>query len=181
MSSRDEQTLLEYGIHVPSRTIILTGEVDEDMYERLLLGLTLIKARFEDPEDLTIELNSEGGDWYHGIAIYDRLKACGIPVTVRASGMAMSMGSIILQAGDKRLITPGSTVMVHDGADAVEGKPSDVLIWAQHGQNICELMYKIYATASGKSTKFWKARCKKDFILSAEQAIKIGLADGYIK
>ncbi len=92
----------------------------------------------------------------------------------------MSMASIILQAAENRLITPGSTIMVHDGSEVVEGSPENVMAWAKHSKDICDYMYTIYANASGKSESFWKRKCKKDFILSAEQAIKAGLADGYI-
>lgn len=159
---------------------MLTGEVNESMYETLVLGLTLIKARKNGSTDVVVELNSHGGCWYSGIAIHDRIKACNFPVTVRVAGAAMSMASVILQAADKRLITPGSTVMVHDGSEVLEGSPENVMAWAKHSKDICDYMYKIYAEASGKSVTYWKRKCKKDFILSAEQAIKAGLADGYI-
>ena len=177
----DVQLFMEHGIHIPSQTILLTGEVNSSMYETLVLGLTLIKSRKNGSTHVVIELNSEGGSWYDGIAIHDRIKACDFPVTIRVSGMAMSMASVILQAADNRLITPGSTVMVHDGSEALEGSPENVMAWAKHSKDICEYMYKIYAEASDKSTAYWKRKCKKDFILSADQAIKAGLADGYIK
>jgi ATP-dependent Clp protease protease subunit len=177
----DTQLFIEHGIHIPSQTILLTGEVNDEMYESLLMGLLLIKSRKNGSTNVTVELNSEGGCWYAGIGIYDRIKACDFPVTVKVSGMAMSMASIILQAGDRRLITPGSTVMVHDGSDIVNGTPDNVLAWARHGKSLCDYMYKIYADSSSKTARFWRQKCKKDYILSAEQAIKLGLADGYIE
>ncbi len=177
----DAQMLIDYKIHIPSQTILLTGDVDENMYETLVTGLTLIKNRKNGSTNVTIELNSNGGCWYSGIGIYDRIKACNFPVTVRVSGCAFSMASVILQAGDHRLITPGSTVMVHDGSEVLEGSPENVMAWAKHSKDICDYMYKIYAEASGKSVGYWRRKCKKDFILSADQAIKSGLADGYIE
>lgn len=168
----------EYSIHLPTRTVMLTGGVDSDMYDTLITALTLME---QDGKEIVIELNSPGGDWYAGIAIYDRLKASKCPITIRVSGMAMSMGSVILQAGDKRLITPGSTVMIHDGSDVAVGTPDDVLAWAKHGKDICNHMYRIYAEASGKTESYWKKRCKKDSIYSAKDAIKFGLADGFIE
>lgn len=177
----DTQLFVEHGVHIPSQTIMLTGEVNAEMYERLLLGLTLIRTRKNGSTDITVELNSEGGCWYSGVAIHDRIKSCSFPVTIRVSGMAMSMASVILQAADKRLITPGSTVMIHDGSEVLEGSPENVMAWAKHSKDICNYMYKIYADASGKAVTFWKRKCKKDFILSAEQAITLGLADGYVE
>ena len=176
----DSRMLLEHGIHIPSQTIMLTGEVNEAMYETLVMGLVLIKDRQTTNTDITIELNSLGGDWYSGVGIFDRIKSCEFPVTVRVAGAAMSMASVILQAADKRLITPGSTVMVHDGSEVLEGSPENVMIWAKHSQDICNYMYKIYAEASGKTITYWKRKCKKDSILDAEQAIALGLADGFI-
>lgn len=174
------QLLTEQGIHVPSQTIILTGEVGENMYEQLMMGMLIIENAHGAKTDLTVELNSVGGCWYNGIGIYDRLKAFKYPVTVKVYGAAMSMGSVILQAGDKRLLGPHSTVMIHDGEDGASGSPTNVLEWAKHGQKICDSMYAIYADASGKTAAHWKKKCKKDFILTAEQAIKAGLADGYV-
>jgi ATP-dependent Clp endopeptidase proteolytic subunit ClpP len=184
MSNRtldDNEILFEQDIHIPSQTIMLTGEVNERMYDTLVKGLILIENRHKEATNITIELNSPGGSWYDGAAIHDRIKSYRFPVTIKASGMAMSMGSIILQAGDKRLLTPSSTVMVHDGSEVVEGSPDNVMAWAKHSKDVCGIMYKIYADASGKTEAFWKKRCKKDFILSADQAIKLGLADGLIE
>jgi ATP-dependent Clp protease protease subunit len=168
----------EYSIHLPTRTVMLTGDVDSDMYDTLITALTLME---KDGKEIIIELNSPGGDWYSGVAIYDRLRSSQCPITIRVSGMAMSMGSVILQAGDKRLITPNSTVMIHDGSDVAVGTPDNVLEWAKHGKDICDRMYKIYAEASGKTESYWKKRCKKDSIYSADDAIKYGLADGFIE
>jgi ATP-dependent Clp protease protease subunit len=177
----DAEMLISYGIHIPSRTIMLTGEVDQDMYETLIMGLTLItNSKGGVKETIKIELNSEGGCWYSGVAIYDRIKSCKAPVDVLVSGSAMSMGSVILQSGDRRLITPNSTVMVHDGSESMDGSPENILAWAKHSKETCDRMYKIYSEASGKTVAFWRKRCKKDFILTAEQAIKLGLADGYV-
>ncbi len=178
----DAKMLIEHSIHIPSQTIMLTGDVDSEMYETLLLGLILIQDRHLKKDlDLTIELNSPGGTWYDGMAIYDRLESCTFPVTIKASGMAMSIASVILQAGDVKLITPGTTVMVHDGTEGVSDNPENVLAWAKHGQINLQKMYKIYARSGVKTAKFWEKNCKQDFILSAEKAIKLGLADGYVE
>lgn len=183
MSSKsmdDVELLINHGIYIPTQTIMLTGDVNESMYETLVMGLTLIKARKNGSTDITIELNSQGGCEYSGFAIYDRIKACDFPITIRVTGSAMSMGSIILQAADKRLLGPGSTIMLHDGEMDITGTPENIVAWASHGQSMCEHMYNIYAEVSGKPASYWKRKCKKDYILSAEQAIQLGLADGYL-
>lgn len=176
----DSQMLLDNHVHIPSQRIILSGEVGQEMLETLMTGLILIEHKHKDKTAPIIELSSDGGCWYAGIGIYDQIRSRSYPVTVRVSGMAMSMGSIILQAGDKRLLGRYATVMCHDGQDVAVGTPENVTQWAKHGQNICNAMYGIYAERSGKTVAFWKKRCKKDFILSADEAIKLGLADGYM-
>ena len=176
----DTRLLLDHNIHIPTQTIFLTGEVDDEMYETLLLGFILIEERHKDKTNILIELNSHGGSWYAGIAMYDRIKVYKYPVTIHVSGMALSLASVILQAADTKLITPGSTIMVHDGSDMTGGSPDNMLAWAKHGKEICKAMYGIYAESSDKTAVWWEKHCKTDFILSAEKAIALGLADGYI-
>ncbi len=174
----DASLLMQEGIHIGARKLMLTGEVDEHMYEQVVKGVSLIQQ--DGGDQITVELNSEGGNWHDGMAIYDYLRSCGSKIRVRAWGCAMSAGSIILQAGSERLLAPGTTIMVHDGADMLEGSPEHVMAWAKYGKDSLDRMYKIYADASGKTVAYWKKRCKSDFILSAEAAVKLGLADRLI-
>jgi ATP-dependent protease ClpP protease subunit len=67
--------------------------------------------------------------------------------------------------------------MIHDGTDYFEGKPRDLESWASHGRGVRKRIYEIYATKSGKSTKYWEKKCINDFILSAQETVREGLAD----
>lgn len=175
--SGDSELLFEYGIHVPSRKILIAGEVTEDTYTQLSKGLTLLGQ----DKPIEIELNSGGGDVFSGFAIYDLLKSFQSDVTIKVMGHAMSMSSIILQAGDHRLLGKHASLMIHDGEESHEGTPDNILAWAKYAAVQCQQMYRIYAQASGRTEKFWKERCKGDFIMTAEEAVKLGLADAIIE
>jgi ATP-dependent protease ClpP protease subunit len=69
--------------------------------------------------------------------------------------------------------------MVHDGSDQIpECKPEDLQMWADESKRICKAMYQIYAERSKHTAAWWAKNCKKDFILTSDKAVKLGLADG---
>src|SRR5688572_25841186 len=94
----------DYNIYIPTRTLYMgseytddTGEsgVDALMASRFLKNLSILEAINQEP--ITIIMNNPGGDWFHGVAIYDAIKAAKSHVTIKVLGMAMSMGAVILQ------------------------------------------------------------------------------------
>lgn len=178
----------DYDFHMETRTIYLGSDVDDEGNDKGVTALTseralkalhlLVAANAEAP--IKIILNSVGGDWYHGMAIYDAIKACPCHVTIEVSGQAMSMGSIILQAADERLLHKNSTVMIHDGHESIQGTPKTAEAWAKQSKLTREVMYEIYAERSKKPEGFWEKKCGSDFVLTAEQAVEFGLADKII-
>jgi ATP-dependent protease ClpP protease subunit len=125
----DVDQFMDNDIYLPTRTIYMgsanhyeDGEesgVDYIMAERVIKGLHILDTydaearRGEKP--ITIIMNNPGGDVIHGMAIYDAIKNCKNHVTIKVSGHAMSMGSIILQAADERVMTVNSKIMIHYG------------------------------------------------------------------
>ena len=89
----DLSLFTEYSIHLPTRTVMLTGDVDSDMYDTLITALTLME---KDGKEIIIELNSPGGDWYSGVAIYDRLRSSQFPSHDRGVPTATSEPSCII-------------------------------------------------------------------------------------
>jgi ATP-dependent Clp protease, protease subunit len=171
----------DYGLHLETRTIYMgdgSGDaVDEHMAEKVIKAIHLLTSA--DPEKpIRVILNSFGGCWYNGMAIYDAIRSCPCHVSIEVLGSAMSMGSIILQAADERIIYPNATLMIHDGYETIgEVPPKTFEAWAQQSKLTREQMYGIYAERSGKPAKYWEKRCSHDYILSAEQAVSEGLAD----
>lgn len=179
----------DYDIHVESRTIYfgsldsdLEGQesgVDSSLANRVIKGILLLQHISK--EKIKIIMNTPGGDWYHGIAIYDAIMSCPCPVRIEVIGHAMSMGSIILQAADERILYPNSTIMIHDGHEGDKGgglSPKSFQSWAKESKRNCKTMYQIYANRSkNKDVKYWERKCSNDYILSPRQAIIEGLAD----
>jgi ATP-dependent Clp protease protease subunit len=169
----------DYDVHLETRTIYIgdaaDGEVGPLLSEMVIKGIHLLSNHKEEP--IKIILNSLGGCWYSGMAIYDAIKACPCHVTIEVMGAAMSMGSIILQAADERIAHPSSTIMIHDGSDFFDGHARNFERWGDYSKVIRKKMYEIYAEKSGKPVSYWEKRCAHDFILTAQGAKEEKLID----
>ncbi|MCA9485783.1 MAG: ATP-dependent Clp protease proteolytic subunit [Nanoarchaeota archaeon] len=153
--------------------------VDNMMAEFFIKGLDVLNA---SGRKITVKMNNPGGDWLHGMAIYDAIRDSKAPVDIEVYGHAMSMGAVILQAGRKRLLHPNAAVMIHDGTTSNEGMPiRSAKNWAEFESWGCKRMYEIFASRSGRYPHYWKKKCSHDHIYTAEQAIKEGLADAIIE
>lgn len=184
------QMFYEYDLHLESRTIYVGsvftqdedsgGEsgVDSELAQRVIKALHILSQDNKTP--IRLILNNPGGYIEQGMAIYDAIRACEATVTIEVFGQAMSMGSIILQAGNKRLLHPNAVVMVHDGTAGYSGIAKSFEAWAEYSKVSREQAYKIYAKRSRKPASYWRTKCASDFIMTAEQAVKEGLADGII-
>lgn len=170
----------DYGLHLETRTVYIGdhvgGAVDSHAAERAVKALYLLTAASKE-QPIKILLNSQGGCWYSGMAIFDAIAGCPCPVTAEAYGSAMSMGAIILQAADERLMQPNATLMVHDGSEVFQGQARNFEAWGEQSKNLRNRMYEIYAKRSGQTVQYWKRKCASDFILTAEEAVAEGLAD----
>lgn len=180
----------DYSIHIPTRTIFMGSEdydlefgesgTDGLMAERTIKNLHLLEALNADP--ITILMDNIGGDEYHGFAIYDAIAACKSLVTIKVFGHAMSMGSIILQAADERIMAPTSRQMIHYGTWGVHDHAKTAQQWAKEGQKIDEWMENMYLQRiQVKAPDFSLAKLKKmldhDTFLTARESVNLGLAD----
>jgi ATP-dependent Clp protease, protease subunit len=175
---------LDYHMHLESRTIYIgdsTGEgksdIDSKTAELAIKALHLLSA--QSPEKpINIILNSMGGCVYSGFAIYDSIVACPNHVTIEVKGSAMSIASIILQAGDHRILHPNSTIMIHDGYDSASDLiPKSLEAQAEYGKYIRKKFYEIYASRSNEKPSFWEKACSADKYFWPERAVEYGLAD----
>ena len=154
--------------------------VDFSMAEGVIKGLHYLDAKAT--QGITIKMNNVGGDWYHGMAIYDAIKACKNNVTIIVYGHAMSMGSIILQAADHRILMPNATFMVHYGTNGYYGHSKNFDRWAEENKRINEVMLGIYLKKiKEKKPRFTKKQvkeiCDYDTFLTAKETVDLGLAD----
>ncbi len=189
----DVDKLYDYDLYIPSRTIYMGstesslefGEsgVETTMAERIIKALLLLDQK---NEPITIIMNNPGGDWYHGMAIYDAIKGCQSHVTIKVYGMAMSMGAVILQAADKRVMAPNARFMVHYGSQAMREVHAKVFeSWGEESKKLNIEMENIFlAKIREKHPEFKLGALKKyldyDTIWSAKETINMGLADAIV-
>lgn len=176
----------DYGLHIETRTIYL-GDTETDegesngigplVTERLIQAFVLFNTTPEKP--VRILMNSSGGSVFNGFAIYDMIKSSPCHVTIEVLGQCQSMGSLILQAADERIIHPNAVIMVHDGTDSYSDMHvRDVERWAEYGKKVDRpRMYAIFADRSKRSAHFWEKKCAHDLILTPQEAVILGLAD----
>ena len=181
MSKESIERFFDNHIHVETRTIFLgdgdEGEIDAVVSEGIIKAFHILTNTYQD-RPINLFINSFGGCWFNGMAVYDVIKACPCVVNAYVVGAAMSMGSIILQAADMRYIYPNATIMVHDGYEThVNELPQNFMNWAEYSKKTRASMYKIYAQRSGRPTSFWRKKCTADLILTAQEAKEMGLVD----
>jgi ATP-dependent Clp protease protease subunit len=128
-----------------------------------------------------VRLNCSGGDVLAAMAIYDAIASCVNKVIVHAHN-AMSMGSIILQAGDERILYPNATVMIHNGTVSRAGSPKTVENWQKYDKSMDIRHEDIYlGKIKEKKPRFTRKQLQDllehDTILSAKEAVDLGLAD----
>lgn len=183
----------DYDIYPETRTIYI-GSVDNDaefgesgtdgaMAERAIKGLHILDSGAPaGDKPITVIMNNPGGDEYHGMAIYDAIKVCKNHVTVIVYGHAMSMGSIILQAADRRVMAPNSRMMIHYGTWGIHDHPKIVYRWAEEGKKFDKWMEDIYMEKIHQKKpdfSIGKLRdmCNFDTFLNAKEALDLGLID----
>jgi ATP-dependent protease ClpP protease subunit len=153
----DVDKFFEYGIDIPNRTIYL-GEAAYDEYgngngvdffmaERFIKALHILDntpvPQGKDNSIIVIT-NNPGGSWYDGMAMYGAIKACKNPVTFKMYGYAMSMGSIIPQAADERIIDKYCRFMIHYGYDGSSGHSKIFEKHGDEGKKVNYAMENIY-------------------------------------
>jgi ATP-dependent Clp protease protease subunit len=174
------------------------GERSFDIYSRLLnerivfLGTPvfpeianlivaqMIHLESDDPDkDISLYINSPGGDVYAGMAIYDTMQFIKPDVQTICFGMAMSMGAILLAGGaaGKRMALPNSKVMIHQGSSGFEGQATDIEIHAREILAVRRRMDEVLAKHTGKSVEQIHEDTERDFFMGANDAADYGIID----
>ena len=154
----------------------VTDETAKDITEKLLYLESVAPGK-----DITFYVNSPGGSITAGMAIFDTMKLVTSPITVVVTGMAASMGSVLLCGASKgrRLLYPHSRVLIHQPliSGRMIGPASDINIQAKEMEKLRAELNQILATASGQPLDRINRDTDRDFYLNAEEAIAYGLAD----
>ena len=169
-----QETFLE------QRKVFLWGEVSDksarDVTEKLLY------LEFKDPgKPITFYINTPGGSITAGMAIYDTMQLISSPIKVVVTGMAASMGSILLSGAEKgqRVLYPHSRVLIHQPliSGQMVAVAVDIHIQAKEMEKLRDELNAILANASGQPLEKIQKDTDRDFYMTAEEAIAYGLAD----
>lgn len=133
-------------------------------------------------DNITVHINSVGGDMYAGIAIYNRLKGLAAKVTTINDGLAASAGSLIFMAGDTRKVNAGSNIMIHGAAGFMYGyyQVQDLRKSIKQLEAHNKAGINIYAEATGKDADSIKAMVDRETWLTGQEAVDAGFADEVI-
>ncbi len=166
------------------RKIFLWGAVTDASAKDLTEKLLYLEA-IGPGKDITFYINSPGGSVTAGMAVYDTMKLISSPITVVVTGMAASMGSILLSGAPKgrRLLYPHARVLIHQPliSGRMVGPASDINIQAKEMEKLRQELNQILADASGQPLERINQDTDRDFYLNAQEAIAYGLADKIVE
>lgn len=163
--------------------IVFLGTQVTDVSANIIVAQMLFLQK-EDPEaPIHFYIHSPGGSVYAGLGIYDVMQVVSCPVYTYCMGMAASMGSLLLQAGESghRSAMPHSRIMIHQPLGGAQGQCSDIQIQAKEIQELKNHLYQIYHNHTGLSLETIEKACDRDNFLNPKKAIEMGLIDNVIE
>ncbi|GAA1951242.1 ATP-dependent Clp protease proteolytic subunit [Kitasatospora viridis] len=162
------------------RIVFLGQEVDDDSANRITAQLLLLAA--ESEKDIYLYINSPGGSVTAGMAIYDTMQYIKNDVVTIVSGMAASMGQVLLTAGakGKRYALPNAEVLMHQPSAGLGGSASDIRVQAERLVRSKRLIAELIAAHSGQSVDRITEDFDRDRWFSAAEAAEYGLVDRVI-
>ena len=161
--------------------IMLDGEVTDESASLCVAQLLYLSAK-DDAKDINMYINSPGGSVSAGLAIIDTMNLIPNDVNTIATGLAASMGAMILLSGTKgkRNALPHAEVMIHQPLGGAQGQATDIAIRANHILRTRETLYSMMSDATGKDIDEIAEACERDNFLTAEEARDFGLIDHII-
>jgi ATP-dependent Clp protease protease subunit len=179
-TSRGERSFDIFSRLLNDRIVFLGTPVTSELAN--LIVAQLIHLESDDPDkDISLYINSPGGDVYAGLAIYDTMRFIRPDVQTICFGMAMSMGAILLAAGarGKRMALPNSKIMIHQGhTTGFEGQATDVEIRAREILSLQKRIEELMAADTGHTVERIHDDTQRDNFMTADEAVSYGLIDG---
>jgi ATP-dependent Clp protease protease subunit len=160
------------------RIVFLGSQVDDPVANTICAQLLLLAA--EDPDrDISLYINSPGGQVTSGLAIYDTMQFIGNDVATYAMGMAASMGQVLLCAGapGKRYALPYARILMHQGSAGIGGTAADIAIQAENALYTKRLMAERIAFHTGQSVETIERDADRDRWFTAQEAQDYGFID----
>jgi ATP-dependent Clp protease protease subunit len=160
-----------------TKELMIAGEICEQTVADLYAGLGSVQKGRPTKEPVTIYIHSQGGGVDAGFAIYELLRMCASPVITIGVGSVASMAALVLQAGDKRVITPNTTILLHPGSASIKGNLKDVNAAIQDQMRLHQRFCEIVSKRSGKSLQTIITLCGAETYMDAEESLNCGLVD----
>jgi ATP-dependent Clp protease protease subunit len=159
--------------------IIFMGTGVNDQVANIIQAQLLFLASTDSAKDIQIYINSPGGSVYAGLGIYDTMQFIKPDVATICTGMAASMGAVLLCAGQKgkRSALTHSRVMIHQVSSGAQGQASDIEIAIQETIKLKDELYEIIAKHSGKTFEQISEDSDRDFWMRADEALEYGMID----
>ena len=159
--------------------IIFLGTEVNDYTANVIQAQLLYLDSVDSERDINIYLNTPGGSVYAGLGIYDTMQFIGSRVATICTGMAASMGAVLLVAGEKgmRAALPHSRVMIHQPLGGIQGQASDIEITAREILKLKDELYQIISDHSGQAIDKIRQDADRDYWMTANEALEYGMID----
>lgn len=178
---RGERTYDIYSRLLKDRIVFLGTQVNDHVANALIAQLLFLES--ENPEkEIHFYINSPGGSVSAGLGIYDIMQYISCPVATFCTGLAASMGSLLLTAGTKgmRRALPNSRIMIHQPLGGVQGQASDIELHAREILRTKRKLNEIYAEHTSQPVENIEKDTDRDNFMSADEALKYGIIDEVI-
>lgn len=180
-SPRGERSFDIYSRLLRDRIIMLQGEVNQPMANTIIAQMLFLES--ENPNaDISLYIQSPGGEVYAGLAILDTMKYIKPNVATIGMGMVASMASILLAAGEKgkRSVLPNTRVMIHQPLGGAQGQVTDIEIVTKQLLDLKKQSAQMLAEFSGQPVEKLLADMERDNYMTAQQAKDYGLVDNVL-
>ncbi|WP_217611912.1 MULTISPECIES: ATP-dependent Clp protease proteolytic subunit [unclassified Deinococcus] len=180
-TGRGERMYDIYSRLLKDRIIFVGTPIESQMANTIVAQLLLLDS--QNPEqEIQMYINCPGGEVYAGLAIYDTMRYIKAPVSTICVGIAMSMGSVLLMAGDKgkRMALPNSRIMIHQGSAGFRGNTPDLEVQAKEVLHLRDKLVSIYHEHTSLPHDKLMRDMERDYFMSPDEAMKYGLIDSVV-
>ena len=163
-----------------SRSVLLSGEINKRLAERVIKQLILLEEDGDDP--IRVFIDSPGGDADAGYAIFDMLRFVNPPVVTIGMGLVASAAAIVLLAapGERRIGLPNSHYLIHQPLSGIRGVATEIEIHARELEKLRSKINEMIAAETGQSLEKVERDTDRDYWLSADEAQEYGLVSRII-
>jgi ATP-dependent Clp protease protease subunit len=177
-SGRGERAYDIYSLLLRER-IIFVGTPIDDQVANVVVAQLLYLSREDADREISMYINSPGGQIYSGLAIFDTMRMIPNKISTVAVGVTASFGTVLLTAGTKghRYALPHATIHMHQPLGGAQGQASDIEIQAKEILRLKSRLNEIMSESTGQPLEVIERDTERDFYMSADQAVEYGLVD----